>query len=262
MVEDVKKLNNFLLGRARKLRSEVESGKLNQYSELTQVCLAQVFLFNRCRIGEAEGMLMSAYCDALKGSEKPDSAILSMLNEFERRLCLTHFRVEIMGKEGEIVPVLFTPEMKKSVDVLVKVRQETSISEPYLFARPGSNSKPYTGEDCIRKFSKLALLQNPIAITSTKLKNQLGTIAQVLNLGKNSQDILDTFQSHNINVPRKFYQLLEITLQVAKVSKILHGINNGTVNRYKGMDFNQIDFAFKGLLHIILSLSILSFYLT
>lgn len=60
----------------------------------------------------------------------------------------------------------------------------------------------------------------------------------------------------NISRPRykstsKFYIII---LQVAKVSKILHGINNGTIHKYKGKDFDQIDFADKGLFinHIVI----------
>lgn len=247
LVEDVKKLNKFLIGQAEKLRHEVESGNLLLYPELAQVCLAQIILFNRRRSGEAERMPVSAYSEALKGCGTPDPMILSVLNEFEKRLCMTHLRVEIKGKRGRRVPVLFTKEMKRTVDVLIKVRQEASVTQPYLFARPGSNTKPYRGTDCIRKYSNLAELQNPNAITSTKLRKQLCTLAQVLNLSETSQDILATFQGHNIKVHREFYRLPESTLQVAKVSKILHGINDGTINKFKGMDFDQIEFADKGL---------------
>lgn len=62
-----------------------------------------------------------------------------------------------------------------------------------------------------------------------------------------------TFQGHGIRVHRSFI-LPENTLQVAKVSKILHGINNETIHKYKGKDFDQIDFADKGLFinHIVI----------
>ncbi|XP_056014596.1 uncharacterized protein LOC125676308 isoform X1 [Ostrea edulis] len=245
LVEDVKKLNDFLVQRAHELCSEVEFRKVDLYPELAQVCLAQVILFNRRRSGEAERMTVAAYCDALKGSGKPDPVIMSTLNEFEKILCKSHIRVEIKGKRGRKVPVLFTADMKKSIDILLKTRQEACVTQPYLFARPGMTTKPYRGTDCMRKFCNLAELRNPSAINSTKLRKQLATLAQVLNLSETSQDILATFQGHNIKVHREFYRLPESTLQVAKVSKILHSINNGTIDRYKGMDFDQIDFADK-----------------
>lgn len=228
LVEDVKKLSNFLHQQAYELRAEIEVGKSDLYPELAQVCLAQVILFNRRRSGEAERMTVSAYNDALKGSGETDPVILSTLNEFEKTLCKSHLRVEIKGKRGRKVPVLFTEEMKKSIDILLEAREEAGVTQPYLFSRPGI-SKPYRGTDCIRKFCNLAQLQNPSAITSTKLRKQLATLAQILNLSETSQDILATFQGHDIRVHREFYRLPESTLQVAKVSKILHGINNGTI---------------------------------
>lgn len=246
LVEDVKKLSNFLHQQAYELRAEIEVGKSDLYPELAQVCLAQVILFNRRRSGEAERMTVSAYNDALKGSGETDPIILSTLNEFEKTLCKSNLRVEINGKRGRKVPVLFTEEMKKSIDILLEAREEAGVTQPYLFSRPGI-SKPYRGTDCIRKFCNLAQLQNPSAITSTKLRKQLATLAQILNLSETSQDILATFQGHDIRVHREFYRLPESTLQVAKVSKILHGINNGTIEKFKGKDFDEIDFADKGV---------------
>uniref|UniRef100_K1QSI2 Uncharacterized protein n=1 Tax=Magallana gigas TaxID=29159 RepID=K1QSI2_MAGGI len=171
---------------------------------------------------------MSAYDDALRGNGEKDPVILSSLNGFEKTSCKSHLRVEIKGKRGRKVPVLFTDEIKKSIDILLEAREKAGVTQPYLFSRP-EISKPYRGTDCIRKFCNLAKLQNPSSITSTKLRKQLVTLAQVLNLSETSQDILAIFQGHDIRVHREFYRLPESTLQVAKVSKILLGINNGTI---------------------------------
>jgi hypothetical protein len=45
---------------------------------------------------------------------------------------VTHLGVEIKGKRGGIVPVLFTKEMRKSVDILVRVGQEAGVTQPYM----------------------------------------------------------------------------------------------------------------------------------
>ena len=221
---------------------------VDNYSELAQVCLALVILFNRRRSGEAERMTLSAYTQTLEtGSGKPDEVVLSTLNEFEKVLCQSHLRVEIRGKRGRKVPVLFTEEMKKYVDTLISLRKKANVTQPYLFARPGSHSKPFRGSDSLRRFAKAASLQNPSAISSTKLRKQLGTLSQILNLSETSQDILATFQGHNIRVHREFYRLPENALQVAKVSKLLHCINNGTIDKYRGMDFDDINFPDQGM---------------
>nr|XP_022296603.1 uncharacterized protein LOC111106281 isoform X2 [Crassostrea virginica] len=240
LVEDVKKLNCYLEKEARRLCSDADPCL---YNELAQVCLAQIILFNRRRSGEAERMTLSAYKETLAtGSGKPDEVVLSTLSEFERTLCHSHLRVEIRGKRGRKVPVLFTKTMKESIDILISMREKANVTQPYLFSRPGSFTKPFRGTDCIRRFSKKAGLQDPNSINSTKLRKQLATLAQVLNLSETSQDILATFQGHNIRVHREFYRLPENALQVAKVSKLLHCINNGMIQKYRGKDFDEIDF--------------------
>ncbi|XP_053407910.1 uncharacterized protein LOC128559626 [Mercenaria mercenaria] len=56
------------------------------------------------------------------------------------------------------------------------------------------------------------------------------------------QDLLATFQGHDIRVHREFYRLPESMLQIAKISKVLHCINNGTIQKYKGCNFDDIEF--------------------
>lgn len=83
----------------------------------------------------------------------------------------------------------------------------------------------------------------------------MATLAQVLNLSESSQDILATFQGHDIRVHRHFYRLPEETMQVAKVSKLLYCINNGTIARFKRLDFNYITCDVDGM-HINLICSV------
>jgi hypothetical protein len=78
-------------------------------------------------------------------------------------------------------------------------------------------------------------------MTSTRLRQQLGTHCQVLGLSENSQDILATFMGHDIRVHRNFYRLPDNILQLAKVSKVLHAINTGKMSQLQGQDFDAIN---------------------
>lgn len=213
---------------------------------MAQLCLAQLILFNRRRSGEAERIKLQEFSDAENGSGKPDEVVLSTLNEFEKKLCNTHTRVEIKGKRGRKVAVLLTDEMKKNIKILIQQREKAKVSGDCLFSKPGDSKFPYRGSDCLRRFAKEAGVDNPTAITSTKLRKQLATLAQILNLNETSQDILATFQGHDIRVHRQFYRLPEDTMQIAKVSKILHSLNNGSISKFKGKDFDEIQLDDKG----------------
>lgn len=236
LVEDVVKMNAYLQKKAEEIR---KSWSNERCGEFTKLCLAQIILFNRKRSGEAERMTVESF-HAAKSGGQIDSVVKSCLSEFEKHLCHTHLRVEILGKRGRKVPVLLTREMQRNVEILLRERQFTS---KFLFARVGSHTNSsYRGSDCIREFAQKSGAKSPATITSTKLRKQLATLAQVLNLKENSQDILATFQGHDIRVHREFYRLPDDALEVAKVSKLLHCLNNGTISKYKGLDFDDIQF--------------------
>lgn len=242
LVTDVVKFNTNLKERASFLTEQIKDN-IALYPELAIICLAQVILFNRRRSGEAERIRIDQYKETLRrGSGEPDPVVMSTLNEFEKNLCKSHLRVEIKGKRGRKVPVLFTNEMKKNIDVLCASREKANVKQPYLFSKPGDSKFPYRGSDCLRILAKKSGIENPSALTSTRLRKQLATMAQILNLSETSQDILATFQGHDILVHRQFYRLPENASQVAKVTKILHSLNNGMIASFKGKDFDEIEF--------------------
>ena len=168
---------------------------------------------------------------------------MSILTELEKKLCQTHLRVEIRGKKGRKVPVLFTKEMQRNIEMLLKMRSAAGVSDDgLLFATPRNERNPYRGTAALRKMAKSCGMKDPALITSTNLRKQLATLAQILNLKENSQDLLATFQGHDIRIHREFYRLPENVLQVAKMSKVLRCINNGTINKFSGCDFEDITF--------------------
>lgn len=108
------------------------------------------------------------------------------------------------------------------------------------------------GSDSIREFVSKCGAKHADLITSTKLRKQLATLAEVLNLKENSQDILATFQGHDIRIHREIYRLPSDALELAKVSRLLHCINNGTISKFKGLDFDEIEFDKGMLFHFLL----------
>lgn len=246
LVEDVVKLHNMLEKKARTLVETLVKDP-TVYAELAKVMLTMVILFNRKRSGEAERMLLESFLTA-QTSPPTDPAVLASLSVFEQHLCKTHLRVEVRGKRGRKVAVLLTAQMKEDLNSLIKARTAAGVSsQRYLFARPGQAEHPYRGSDCLREFAQESGAKQPKLLTSTMLRKQLATLAQVLNLSENSQDILAAFQGHDIRVHREFYRLPEGTLQVAKITKLLHCINDGTITHFKGKDFDDIEFNEQGM---------------
>ncbi|KAJ8316567.1 hypothetical protein KUTeg_005882 [Tegillarca granosa] len=242
LTKDVVKFDKYLKEEASALCRDIEKN-VDNYSKLAKVCLAQVILFNRKRSGEAERITLKGFTEAeVSGSGRPEPVVMETLSEFEKQLCNTHTRVEIKGKRGRRVPVLFTDAMKKSINILIKNRERSNVNSDLLFAKPGNSKFPYRGSDCLKKLAKEAEIENTSTFTSSLLRKQLATLVQILNLSETSQDILATFQGHDIRVHRQFYRLPENVLQAAKVSKVLHSLSDGSIGKYKGKDFDEIEF--------------------
>ncbi|KAG1927850.1 hypothetical protein F2P79_023964 [Pimephales promelas] len=150
-------------------------------------------------------------------------------------------RIEIRGKRGRKVPVLVTPSMQESISLLIKNRSKCGVlnENPFLFARPSAMTF-FRGSDCIREFAGACNAKNPQTLTSTKLRKQIGTLSDVLNLSNTELDQLADFLGHDIRIHRQFYRLPEGTLQLAKMSKILLALEKGRLADFKGKNLDEI----------------------
>lgn len=100
------------------------------------------------------------------------------LTALEQKLCKHFVRIAIVGKRGRKVPVLLTPLMRESLEVLTNKREECAIlkENSYLSALPKSLNY-IRGSDCIRQYvSECNDIKNPKALTSTKLRKHIATI--------------------------------------------------------------------------------------
>ena len=96
------------------------------------------------------------------------------------------------------------------------------------------------GCDVLRKFASICGASKPEYLRSTALRKHIGTVAQVMNLKENEQDILARFMGHDIRVHREFYRLPEQTLQLAKVSKVLLQMEKGDLSSLAGSSLDDI----------------------
>ncbi len=202
--------------------------------------LAQLILFNRRREGEVSRMEVTTYLQ--RNQTNMQDEILESLSPFEKKLCENLTRVEVRGKRGRKVPILLPANVKESVELLIKTREDAGISpsNPYIFARPYYGSQEnMRGCDSLKRYAKSCGAKHPENITSTKLRKHVATVSQLLNLKTHELDQLATFMGHDINVHREFYRLPEETLQMAKVSRILFALQNG-ISKFQGKSLEDI----------------------
>ena len=244
LTEDIMKLQHYLeeeSNRLTRLLSNDVSPK--NWLSLAKVTLARTILFNRKRGGEAERFLVSSYLgrntNVLTCKDVADS-----LTDLERILCQRMTRVEVRGKRGRIVPIILTPELTNSIDLLLAKRSDVKISpnNPFLFARTSPECNTcLTGHKCLKEAAINSGALHPNKLTSTRLRKHMATVSQILNLKESELDQLATFLGHSISVHRNFYRLPEDTLQLAKVSKILLALEKGNISDFQGKNLDEIN---------------------
>jgi len=246
LVEDIVKLQNYLKEKATNCMKALDKQPSTDiWYELSKTVLCQIILFNRRRSGEASRIKTSNYVDM--GKEYNED-VHNALSKLEQALCNFLHRFVIRGKRDRKVPVLLTKDMKTAVDCLLKYRNKVDVlpENSYLFAIPNSENCS-RASDCLRKFAQDCGAKYPTTITSTRLRKHIAILSQLFCLKDNELDILAKFMGHDIRIHREFYRLPEDILQMAKVGKVLLGMEQGKIKDMKGksLDEMNIDFTSK-----------------
>lgn len=218
---------------------------LTAYKMLNETVLAQVIIFNKRREGEASSLTLDTYKTTSTNPINED--IYETLSPLEKELSKLLTRIEVRGKRSRKVPVFLTERMQESIDLLIKRRDEAGIpaENPYLFARPGAMTN-IRGCDCLRKYAEESKVENPELLRSTKLRKQVATLCQLLDLSEQELEQVARFMGHDIRVHRDFYRQTDKTFQIAKISKLLFAMEQGT-GTLKGKNLNTIDLSVCGM---------------
>lgn len=239
--EDLTLLRSYLLSEAEKCRSALtdESYNIKSFKLLQEICYIQLLLLNRRRTGELQRITVHTYTTYINKNNA--SEFDDCISESEKVLIRSFKRIVIKGKRGRGVPVLFTDEMVKNIDLLLKFRKffvpENNV---YLFANTTSSSS-IVGTKVMYKHVRLAGVKNPASITSTKLRKHLATMSQVLNLSKQDLEQLAIFMGHTSDIHKTYYRLPSDVYQMAKVSKLLLLNEKGEASKFKGKRLDEIN---------------------
>lgn len=238
--DDVKTMHQYLDSQSKEYQTKLEEQpNIKNWSELAKVILCQVILFNRRQEGEVSKMSLNAFILRDTSSTHPDVELT--LSDLEKSLCKHFQRIEIRGKRGRKVPILLTPDMVTSMELLVKTRRNCDVLDEnlFMFGRPQALSH-FRGSDVIRQIAQNCGAKHPATLSSTKLRKHMATMSKVLNLKDNEMDDLADFLGHDIRVHRQYYRLPEGTLQLAKISKILMAMERGQMSEFKGKNLDEI----------------------
>jgi len=241
---DLKLLNTYLISKvAEAEKSLTSSPSPDKWRCLASCTLARIVLFNRRRSGEVQRMTLCVYKNMVKSNANVQGEVYDSLSPVERTLLNSFYHVIIRGKRNRGVPVLFTPDMHKSTELLIRLRGVCGISlnNNYVFARSGDSATTLRARDILQELAKDCGAQKPELITSVGLRKHVATISQLLNLHGHELDLLAKFMGHDIRVHREYYRLPEDTMMVAKLSKVLMLMERGDVQRFYGKSLDEIN---------------------
>ncbi|KAJ8929701.1 hypothetical protein NQ314_017595 [Rhamnusium bicolor] len=209
------------------------------YKTLVQCLLALLIIFNRRRIGDVQYLKISDYKNDQRSNYTDFENVLSST---EKVLATKYRRVLNSGKGSRAVVILFPEVIEIYIKLLLEHRNKfIEEDNDYLFAIPGSKVKWGRGDIAIRNLTKKMRLKNPSAITSNKLRKQIATVMQILNLSKDDVKQFSTFMGHTEKTHEEFYELPVDLYQTAKVSKMLLMIEKGVPVEHKGKSLSEID---------------------
>ena len=143
--------------------------------------------------------------------------------------------IYVKGKRKRRVPILFTEEMQNGINILVHFRGNVGVSSnnDYIFARPSRGSlNPIRGWDAVHDVTKKVNLKKPNLITSTKIRKQMATVLQLLDMNDCELNWVTDHLGHSGDVHKKWYRQEESTIGLTKVAKLL-------VAKDKGKDFQN-----------------------
>lgn len=211
LTSDIKIFRDHLINIQNKCITELRENSFNlkAYREFQESVLAQLILLNRRRSGEVQRIFIETYLNA--PTEISQEEIELSLSEMEREPTKKFKRIIIRGKRGRGNPIMFTTNLQKAIQLLIEIRKVTDFidkNNPYLFALPFTMSS-LRGTDCIRNLSQVCGAKSPEHLTSTKLRKQVATVAQILNLSDGDIEQLSTFLGHSKDVHKSYYRLSE-----------------------------------------------------
>lgn len=208
LTSDIKKFKDFVTETADKAVCILKENPNNkkEFKNLVEAALTLTVLFNRRRIGDVQYTYLNTYTkyETTLNQEECEMA----LSETEKMLTKYYKRLVTGGKGSRPIAILLPIKLQDYISFFIDIRIKYDMvpnENPYLFSSPGSN-KWMRGDVIIRNFAKKAGLQYPNQISSNRLRKQIATVMQILNLSSEELEQFALFMGHTEKTHNEFYK--------------------------------------------------------
>ncbi|KAF5277680.1 hypothetical protein FQA39_LY18437 [Lamprigera yunnana] len=230
LTQDIIKFKEHILENAEENFALLRNDRTNTtaFKKLVDVSLALTILFNRRRIGDVQYVETETYLKNFYASNQTE--FIEQLTESEKALTTKYKRVVAGGKGSRAIVILFPPNVQNYINLLLQIRQESEIvplQNKYLFAYPGVTDQWVRGDIVLKKFANSCKIEHPEAMTSNRLRKQIATLMQIINLDKTEYSQFARFMGHTEKTHQEYYQITQDAFQTAKVAKLLTLFDKG-----------------------------------
>lgn len=205
---DVIKFQQYVMKEADKALNNLkhpDTQTKTEYRRLSEYTLALTLLLNRKRIGEIQYLTVKSY--TFIPLQNTQIEFTQALSESERTLTQSFKRVVTDGKGSKPVPILFSKLMQQYIEVLLSTRNlYVSKDNQYLFANPNTVDRSLSGYHCVKKLAEKSGVTHASDFTSTRLRKQIATILQVLNVTDNEFEQFASFMGHTKKTHANYYR--------------------------------------------------------
>lgn len=250
--DDIMPLNKYLLQQmTTSYQKAKEHFTVGRWRELAKYTLVYLGTKNRKRPGETERIYIEDYN---KGKiTNVTSGDYIALPEREKMLAQRVLRVEIRGKLGRTVPLLFTKPAIDAVDYIIANRGRAGVPEnnPYVFGIRTSNRYMRL---CmmLRRCAAECGAREPNTLRATKLRNYAATITQKLDVKRSDITMLAGFMGHEDLIHTKHYRLPVAAAQSTCVMKLFDAIDNKQISNYEGRPISELPMPSKNFIKFVI----------
>lgn len=209
---------------------KTETAKHKTFDYLTHMLVSRIMLLIRRRPVDFKHANLLHYSnidchDELIGMAQGSN---SNFSDEDIKLCKKLHLFYVPGKNLEEVPMVLTSQMKKTMDCLIKYRNDVGIMSDTLFIL--SHEKLIKPNESLKLMTKKLKLSKPEHFTNNGLRHQAATFSRLHSNHPQYQDYLASALGHTLSVHKKHYDLPVGIIQKLIVCPILHKIMTGSKN--------------------------------
>ncbi|XP_041811390.1 uncharacterized protein LOC121619625 isoform X2 [Chelmon rostratus] len=213
------------------------------YNALLRVILAQVSCLNK-NVVEVSKVTVKSFNERDETEPHEDAAVPQ--SEVDQILSKHSVTISVMGNWGKKIAVTLTPKLLSAITLLVSKRDSCGVHEdnPFLFARPAAVCMSFCkGHQCLGMFIARCGAKNKVNLRSVHFRKYLARVFQILSLTNEELEQLAKVLGRDIRTNREYYQTPEAAVDVAKILELLSAMQNGSLERFEGKSFEEIDIA-------------------